>query len=206
MEFKEALAFRHACKVFDEYKIIEEDDFSDILEAGRLAPSSFGLEHWEFEIIRDKELRVKIRKAFWDQIQITSASELIVIYAKIADLDPKSDYVKSSFARKTHHNAAAIEAYTNAFAGFFARFKDERDVYGWSKAQCFLAAQNMMMQAAILGIDSCAIEGYVESELNEVLGIDPSKKRVAMLLPFGYRIKEQSPQIRQSLHDIVRYR
>ena len=86
MEFKEALAFRHACKVFDEYKIIEEDDFSDILEAGRLAPSSFGLEHWEFEIIRDKELRAKIRKACWDQIQITSASELIVIYTKIADL------------------------------------------------------------------------------------------------------------------------
>lgn len=79
-------------------------------------------------------------------------------------------------------------------------------MYGWSKAQCFLAAQNMMMQAAILGIDSCAIEGYNESELNEILGIDPSKKRVAMLLPFGYRIKEQKPQIRQSLHDILRYR
>ncbi len=63
-----------------------------------------------------------------------------------------------------------------------------------------------MMQAAILGIDSCAIEGYNESELNEILGIDPAKKRVAMLLPFGYRIKEQKPQIRQSLHDIVRYR
>ena len=53
----------------------------------------------------------------------------------------------------------------------------------------------MMMQAAILGIDSCAIEGYNESELNEILGIDPAKKRVAMLLPFGYRIKEQKPQI-----------
>lgn len=31
MDFKEALTFRHACKVFDEYKIIEESDFIDIL-------------------------------------------------------------------------------------------------------------------------------------------------------------------------------
>lgn len=206
MEFKEALHFRHACKVFDEYKIIEEDDFTAILEAGRLSPSSFGLEHWEFEIIRDKTLREKIRKACWDQVQITSASELIVIYAKIADLDPKSDYVKSSFARKTHHDAAAVEAYVERFVAFFERFEDERDVYGWSKAQCFLACQNMMMQAAILGIDSCAIEGYAESELNEALGIDPAIKRVAMLLPLGYRIKEQSPQIRQNLREIIRYR
>lgn len=28
MDFKEALTFRHACKVFDEYKIIEESDLS----------------------------------------------------------------------------------------------------------------------------------------------------------------------------------
>lgn len=28
MDFKEALTFRHACKVFDEYKIIEESVLS----------------------------------------------------------------------------------------------------------------------------------------------------------------------------------
>lgn len=53
MDFKEALTFRHACKVFDEYKIIEESDFIDILNAGVLAPSSMGLEPWEFEVVRD---------------------------------------------------------------------------------------------------------------------------------------------------------
>lgn len=49
MDFKEALTFRHACKVFDEYKIIEESDFIDILNAGVLAPSSMGLEPWELK-------------------------------------------------------------------------------------------------------------------------------------------------------------
>lgn len=94
MDFKEALTFRHACKVFDEYKIIEESDFIDILNAGVLAPSSMGLEPWEFEVVRDAPLREQIRKACWDQIQITSASELVVIYAKIADLHPNSEYVR----------------------------------------------------------------------------------------------------------------
>lgn len=92
MDFKEALTFRHACKVFDEYKIIEESDFIDILNAGVLAPSSMGLEPWEFEVVRNAPLREQIRKACWDQIQITSASELVVImpksliYAQIASM------------------------------------------------------------------------------------------------------------------------
>lgn len=206
MDFKKALLFRHACKVFDESKSISETDFKDILEAGRLAPSSFGLEHWEFEIIRDASLRQKIRLACWDQVQITSASELIVIYAKIADLKPESAYIKEQFSRKTHHDENAVAAYIERFKSFFSRFGDDKEIYGWSKAQCFLCAQNMMMQAALLGIDSCAIEGFEESALNEVLGIDASKKRVAMLLPLGYRIKPAQEQIRKKLDEIIKYR
>ena len=206
MDFKEALMFRHACKVFDESKSISDADFKDILESARLAPSSFGLEQWEFEVIRDVNLKQKIRTACWDQVQITSASELIVIYAKIADLKPESAYIKEQFSRKTHHDENAVAAYIERFKGFFARFGDDKEIYGWSKAQCFLACQNMMMQAALLGIDSCAIEGFEEAALNEVLGIDPAKKRVAMLLPLGYRIKEAQPKIRRNLDEIVSYR
>lgn len=206
MDFEKALKFRHACKIFDESRKISANDFEKILEAGRLAPSSFGIEQWELEVIRDSALREKIKKACWDQPQITTCSELIVIYAKIAELKADSSYIRESFSRKTNKSKEQTEAYIQAFSGFSTRFLDERDIYGWSKAQCFLCAQNMMMQAAILEIDSCAIEGYIEDELNAVLGIDPKQKRVAMLLPLGYRVNAQSPQIRRELKDIVKYR
>ena len=42
--FEEALEFRHACKIFDETKKINDEDMTYILEAGRKAPSSFGME------------------------------------------------------------------------------------------------------------------------------------------------------------------
>ena len=38
--FEEALEFRHACKIFDETKKINDEDMSYILEAGRKAPFS----------------------------------------------------------------------------------------------------------------------------------------------------------------------
>lgn len=114
--------------------------------------------------------------------------------------------MRASFARKTNKDENARKAYLKAYEGFFERFKDERDIYGWAKAQCFLAAQNMMMQAAILGIDTCAIEGYDEKALNAVLGVNTELMCVAVILAFGFRIKPASPKIRQSLREKLRYR
>ena len=48
MNYLEILKFRHACKIFDESKKIGAGEFDFILEAGRLSPSSTGLEQWDF--------------------------------------------------------------------------------------------------------------------------------------------------------------
>ena len=42
MTFSDVLAFRHACKIFDENRAISDSDWDQILEAGRLAPASLG--------------------------------------------------------------------------------------------------------------------------------------------------------------------
>ena len=57
MNYLEILKFRHACKIFDESKKISAGEFDFILEAGRLSPSSTGLEQWDFLVVQNKELR-----------------------------------------------------------------------------------------------------------------------------------------------------
>lgn len=56
MNYLEILKFRHACKIFDENKKIGAGEFDFILEAGRLSPSSTGLEQWDFLVVQNKEL------------------------------------------------------------------------------------------------------------------------------------------------------
>ena len=58
-EIKNAFLYRHACKVFDEKKIVRDDDIAFILEMARLSPSSFGFEPWHFVVVQNKELRTK---------------------------------------------------------------------------------------------------------------------------------------------------
>lgn len=111
MTFSDVLAFRHACKIFDENRAISDSDWDQILEAGRLAPSSLGLEPWKFELIENKNLREKLRGASWGQAQITSASKLLIIYAKISDLALNSDYIFRMVSRRMDKNQDAHKAY-----------------------------------------------------------------------------------------------
>ena len=207
MTFGDVLALRHACKIFDENRAISDSEWAQILEAGRLAPSSLGLEPWEFELIEDKNLREKLRGACWGQAQITSASKLLIIYAKISDLSPNSDYILCMVSRRMDKNSDAHKAYMGAINSVLEQVGFAPNlVFGWAKAQCFLSAMNMMNAAAFLGIDSCPIEGYVERDVNQILGINPDVKRVALILLFGYRIKEQKPKIRKKLDEFYTQR
>lgn len=60
-KFLEAMRFRHACKIFDENKKIDEDKFLDILESGRLSPSSMGMEPTRFIVIENKRLKEELK-------------------------------------------------------------------------------------------------------------------------------------------------
>ena len=206
MNFLESMKFRHACKVFDENKKISAGEFDFILEAGRLSPSSVGLEQWDFVVVQNEQLRQKIREASWNQVQITSCSHLLVILAKVAEVKSVGEYVEKMIDRR-EDKAPEIIAARKKFYGDFLEGRFHRDdelVYHWSSKQCYIAAANMMTAAASLGIDSCPIEGFDEAALNKILGLDTSKQRVSLMVPFGYRVKPQPKRYRRELSDVVK--
>ena len=43
-EMLEIFNRRYACKKYDKTKVVSDEDFMTIIEAGRISPSSFGLE------------------------------------------------------------------------------------------------------------------------------------------------------------------
>ena len=201
------MKFRHACKIFDENKKISAGEFDFILEAGRLSPSSTGLEQWDFLVVQNKELREKIKAVSWNQVQITSCSHLLVVLAKVAEVKSVGEYVEKMIDRRGDKAPEMIAARKKFYGDFLGgRFHgDDELVYHWSSKQCYIAAANMMTAAASLGIDSCPIEGFDEAALNKILGLDTSKQRVSLMVPFGYRIKPQPKRYRRELSDVVKW-
>ncbi len=198
-EFMRALQFRFACKLFDEKRAIPRADLDYILEAGRLSPSSLGLEPWRFLVIDDTQLRRHLRSACWNQSQITTASTVIVILALKSDLMPETGYARKMLRRLVATESEmeeAMQIYRDIARG---------DLPGWSVAQCHIAAAEMMMAAAVIGIDSCPMGGFEPEAVAKVLQIDRGKVEVALLLALGYRAQPQPPKHRLSLAELVQY-
>jgi len=197
-DFEKAMHFRHACKLFDDTKQMSKEDLEFILEAGRLSPSSFGMEQWQFFVIRDEAMRQEIQKAAWNQAQITTASELIAIVYK-KQVRSSDAYIQSEFD-KFH--------YPEGLRGMYKQFVDPRDdtvLESWSAKQVYIAAGNMMTAGASIGIDSCPMEGFDKEAVETIMRLDTNKYGLALLVPFGYRVNEQPPLHRSKLSEIVSY-
>lgn len=203
--FKEAMDFRHACKLFDEDKKISDENIREILEAGRKSPSSFGMEPWKFLVITNNELKAKIRPYCWNQPQITTCSHLVIVVAAIENVKVESGVVKQRFLRRDMPQEK-LDFYMDLYAKHLKKsLSSDENILCWTARQTYIAAANMMTCAATLEIDSCPIEGFDKEDVESVLNLDITKYQLSLVVAFGYRLNEQSTQLRLDFDDIVEF-
>ena len=203
--FMEAMDFRHACKIFDETKKVSDEDINYILEAGRKSPSSFGMEPWKFLVITNQDLKEKLKPFCWNQPQITTCSHLVVILSAIDAVKPQSGEVERKFKRREMPQDK-LDFYLGLYSSHLEKtLSNDEKVYSWTAKQTYIAMGNMMTAAAIKGIDSCPIEGFEKEKVEEILNLDISKYQLSCIVPFGYRINEQSTQLREPLNNVVEF-
>ena len=203
--FSKAMDFRHACKIFDETKQINDEEMRYILEAGRKSPSSFGMEGWKFLVITNEALKEKLRPVCWDQVQITSCSHLVIILAAIDSVKVESGEVKKRFSRRNMPQES-LDFYMDIYAKHLEKtLSSDENIYHWTSKQSYIALANMMTAAAYIGIDSCPIEGFEKEKVEEILELDTSKYQLSVLVPFGYRLNEQPTQLRLPFDEVIEF-
>ncbi|MFK5985288.1 MAG: NAD(P)H-dependent oxidoreductase [Pseudomonadota bacterium] len=210
-----AYNFRHACKIFDTNKKISDENFSFILETGRLSPSSFGFEPWKFLVVQNKGLRDKLKSVAWGaQNSLPTASHFVMILArKQKTMHYASPYIHHMMKDVHHLPDDVIEkrgAYYQTFQeSDFNLLESERSCFDWACRQTYIALANMMTSAAMIGVDSCPIEGYESTKMADVLendfNIDISEFGLACMVAFGYRIDKQLVKTRQNIEDITHW-
>ena len=87
--------------------------------------------------------------------------------------------------------------------------ENDRTLFDWASKQTYIALANMMTGAALIGIDSCPIEGFNYAEVNRILAqtgaYDAEKYAVSVAVTFGYRAKDIRPKSRKPLNEIVHW-
>jgi len=189
---------------------ISAEDFAAILDFGQLSPSSVGSEPWKFLVIQNQELREKIKPVAWGmQATIAEASHLVILLAKkYARYD--SPFFSELMDRRgftPEQRAAALERYRNFQTHDIAIADDERALFDWASKQSYIALANMLTGAAMLGIDSCAVEGMDYAAVEHILAqaglLDPAEYGVSVAATFGYRARDIQPKPRRDAAETV---
>ncbi len=212
-KFLEAMMFRHATKAFDSSKKISDGDFEEILEAGRLSPSSFGFEPWKFVMVQDEALREKLKAFSWGaQGTLPTASHFMIILArKKKGMIYDSEYVRHMLSDVKQLPEDVVELYGEFYEKFqkedFDLLDSDRTLFDWATKQTYIALANMMTGAAYMGIDSCPMEGFdaaqMETFLKDDLNIDTEEFGVSVMVAFGYRQDEPRDKSRQDIKAVT---
>lgn len=206
-----AFRFRHACKTFDPQRKIPDADFDVILECARLSPSSFGLEPWKFLVIQNMDLRRKLLASTWGaQGQLPSASHFVaLLYRKGMRHDmPHIRHIMADIQKHPEEMCQIRSQRVRKFQESDHRLLDSpRNLEDWAGKQLYIALANMMTAAAMMGIDSCPVEGFDMAETQAILRdagvLDTDNFGLAVMAAFGYRINPQPVKTRQPIEDVV---
>lgn len=196
-----ALSWRFATRAFDPSKKVSDTDLHTILESARLAPSSFGFEAWKFIVVKNPELRAKLRAAGYDQPRFTEASELIII-AQRTDVEHLADELVERTALTQGKAAADLQGLKDMVTGALSRMSTEQAV-AWLKNQTYIPLGMMMETASLLNIDNAAMEGFDKAQVDDILGLTAKGLTAVTALAVGYRAEEAGPKTRRAYDDVV---
>ncbi len=186
-----ALSWRYATKKFAPNKKIPVAALEQIIEAGRLAPSSYGLQPYHLVVIEDAALREKLKAASWNQSQITDSSHIVVIQSrKTVDAEYISSYI--DLVSKTRGVPTdKLADYKNMMVGTIGQNPQAAD---WAKRQSYIVMGFMLLAAAELKIDSCPMEGIDGGKYDEILGTAQGPFQSVAVVALGYRSPEDTNQ------------
>lgn len=190
----EQLNWRYATKKFDSNKKISPQDWEILEDTLRLAPSSYGLQPFQFIVVLNPEIRKKLTPASMGQAQIESCSHLVVVtHLKKVTEEYVRDFIERT-AKTRSLPKDSLKDYENMMIGDLVKGPRSSIIPTWASRQAYISMGAMMTAAALLKIDVCPMEGFDPAQYEEILNLKNSAYTPVALLAAGYRAHDDSYQ------------
>jgi nitroreductase len=228
----ETIFQRRAVKVFDPVEIPPETR-EQILEAARLAPSSFNIQPYRFYWIETPDTRREAARLCMNQSPAATASALVVAVAdlgswqsttqshlewmrtagfspeKIVESEQKSKWAKWFFIQGWFGILGALKwaicRLVNMWTTLGSPPVARQGMFKWATKNTSLACENLMIAAEALGLNTCPMEGFDGRRLSRFLGLSARYHEIVLVIAIGKKSSRHvdQPQWRRPLHATV---
>ena len=186
MDTFDAIYQRRSIKQYDPQHKLSPEEETKLLEAAIQSPTSFNIQHWRFVIVRDPDLRRKIRTEFGnDQAQMTDASLLIIMTADLLAWKKNPErYWKN-----------APKEVADLLVNWIAPFHEGKEWLQRDEAQrsIGMAMQTLMLAAKSMGYESCPMIGFDSEKVAELINL-PDDHVMGPMVAIGRGTKDPWPK------------
>lgn len=193
-ELTQKLNGRYAVKVFDKNRRIPEQVWSELEKALILTPSSYGLQPWKFLVVMNEDLKKKLTPASWNQKQVESCSHYVVLLAKDGVDENDLDRHIQRTAEVRGVDASTMAGFKKGMVADLIHGPRSRWIQEWAARQVYIALGNFMTSAAVIGVDTCPMEGIDPEKYDEILNVKGSGFHTVVACAAGYRSPDDKYQ------------
>ena len=111
-----------------------------------------------------------------------------VVFATRREID--AAYVEKYLARVSDVRGVSLESlgfYRDLIASDLLNGPRSKWVQDWAARQVYIALGNFMTAAALVGVDTCPMEGMDPAKYDEILGLPAKGFNAVVACPAGYR-------------------
>lgn len=203
----ESLEWRYATKRFEASKKIDAKTWLQLEKALILTPSSYGLQPWKFIVVENQEIKDKLKACSWNQSQVSDCSHHVVFAIKEKLDEAHIDHYLKSMAEIRGIEVESLAGFKKMLIGDLINGPRSKVITEWAARQAYIALGNFMTAAAIIGIDTCPLEGIDPVKYDEILGLTGSGWKVVVACPAGYRASDdkyaQTKKVRFDSSDVI---
>jgi nitroreductase len=183
----DALHWRYATKKFDPARKIPGATWEALEHALVLSPSTYGIQPWKFVVVQDKATREKLSAASYGQTQALECSHFVVFSGRKNLGATDIDHFLARIAEVRKVPIEGLKWYGDVMKGSTEAARKAGYLDSWMARQVYIALGGFMTAAALLGVDTCPMEGIEPPKFDEILGLSEQGYGSLCACAAGYR-------------------
>ncbi|BAK17896.1 putative NAD(P)H nitroreductase [Solibacillus kalamii] len=186
MNFEDLVKSRHSAMNFIETEQMTEEDFKNIFELTKMAPSAYNLQFTNYLVITDQEKKERVKELSYNQYKIHTASGVVIVMGNKNSIEmPEVERIYSPLKMLKMMDEVEYDMTMELIKGYSDGLKNNPHELNLELVRnAGIHAMLFMLSAKHYGFDTCPMHVHNVDELRKEFNI-PDHLEPIMMITIG---------------------